>query len=361
MIMTLKEVAAKAGVSISTASRVINGKSTKTASPEVQERIYRIADELGYKPNRAAQALKLGDEAVNVLKGKRSIGCIFGRVMSSVDDPFFSRIAKAVEKEISRHGCVMKYSFSASEIDSEDDLKKLLEEFRLDGAVILGRLNRNFYRMIRDSYPHVVYSGLNSISPDFDQVICDGYSSALTAVHYLYTIGHRKIGYVGEKSNEDRFKGYFDALSELELEYDKDIVIQTRLSSDSGYSAVSRLLEKGSLNASALFCANDATAIGAIKALKDNGLWVPDDISVIGIDDIDISQYMSPSLTTVHIPLEEMGRATGRLLMDRLENGSGLPMKIELPYTLIRRESCKDINPAHRSITEENEEANSRL
>lgn len=361
MIMTLKEVAEKAGVSISTVSRVINGKSTKTASPEVQEKIHRIADELGYRPNRAAQALKLGDDAVEELKGKRSIGCIFGRVMSSVDDPFFSRIAKAVEKEITRYGCVMKYSFSASEIDSEEDLKKLLEEFRLDGAIILGRLNRNFYRLIRDSYPHVVYSGLNSISPDFDQVICDGYSAALTAVHYLYTIGHRRIGYVGEKSNEDRFKGYFDGLSELELEYDKDIVIQTRLSSDSGYTAVSKLLVEGSLNASALFCANDATAIGAIKALKDSGLRVPEDISVIGIDDIDISQYMSPSLTTVHIPLEEMGRATGRLLVDRLENGSGLPMKIELPYTLIRRESCKDITPTDRSITEENEEANSRF
>jgi DNA-binding LacI/PurR family transcriptional regulator len=359
--MTLKEVAEKAGVSISTASRVINGKSTKTASPQVKQRILRVAEELGYAPNRSAQALKLGEDAVEVLKGKRSIGCIFGRVMSSVEDPFFSRIAKAVEKEIAKHGCVMKYSFSASDIESEEELRKLLEGFRLDGAVILGRLNRNFYSMIRDSYPHVVYTGLNSISPDFDQVICDGYSAALTAVHYLYTIGHRKIGYVGEKSNEDRFKGYFDALSELELEYDKDIVIQTRLSSDSGYSAVSKLLGEGCIDASALFCANDATAIGVAKALKDKGLRVPEDVSVIGIDDIDISRYMSPSLSTVHIPLEEMGRATGRLLMDRLENGSGLPMKIELPYTLIRRESCKDIKPANRSITEENEEANSRL
>ncbi len=361
MTMTLKEVAEKAGVSISTVSRVINGKSTKTASPEVQERIFRIAAELGYRPNRAAQALKLGDEAVEVLKGRRSIGCIFGRVMSSVDDPFFSRIAKAVEKEISKHGCVMKYSFSASEIESEEDLKKLLDEFRLDGAVILGRLNKNFYRVIRDSYPHVVYSGLNSISPDFDQVICDGYSAALTAVHYLYTIGHRGIGYVGEKTNEDRFKGYFDALSELELEYEKDMVIQTRLSSASGYSAVSRLLAEGRLNASALFCANDTTAIGVIKALKDNGLRVPEDVSVIGIDDIDISQYMSPPLTTVRIPLDEMGRAAGRLLMDRLDNGSGLPMKIELPYTLVRRESCREISTVDLPMAEKNEEADTRL
>lgn len=343
--MTLKEVAEKAGVSISTASRVINGKSTKTASAEVKERILKVADELGYAPNRTAQALKLGEDAVEVLKGKRSIGCIFGRVMSSVEDPFFSRIAKAVEKEIAKHGCVMKYSFSASDIESEDELKKLLEGFRLDGAVILGRLNRNFYKLIRDTYPHVVYSGLNSISPDFDQVICDGYSAALTAVHYLYTLGHRRIGYVGEKSNEDRFKGYFDALSELGIEYDKSIVIQTKLSSESGYMTVKKLLEGSGLAATALFCANDTTAIGVIKAIKDSGLKVPADISVIGIDDIEISEYMSPPLTTIHIPLDEMGREAGRLIADRLENGKGLAMKIELPFTIVKRESCIENEP----------------
>ena len=166
----------------------------------------------------------------------------------------------------------------------------------------------------------------------------------MSAVNHLYKLGHRQIGYVGEKNKEARYQGYYDAMTALNLPLKREHIIVTPLSSEGGYKALKEYLKKqNTVTVTALFCANDLTAIGAMKAIKEMGYKIPEDISIISIDDIDTAQYVSPMLTTIHVPLEELGKTAAKILIDRIENGKSLPLKIELPFYLANRESCKAI------------------
>lgn len=337
--MTLKEIANLAGVSISTVSRVINHSNTKAASQEVQDKIWKIVRETNYVPNSTARNLKLGNNSEYVTAPTKTIGCIFARSESTLNDPFFSQIARSIEQEAFKQGYLMKYSFSAYDINDPNTFH-LISNNQVNGIAVLGRFDKNLLNFIQKQYRHVVYTGLNTIDTDYDQVICDGYKASVEVIKYLHALGHAKIGYVGEKSNELRYRGYLDGMASLELPVTSDHIVVTPLSSEGGYQAVKEFLKKNT-ELTAFFCGNDLTAIGAMKAIKDHGLHVPNDISIMGIDDIDTAQYVSPMLTTVRVPMEELGKMTAKILIDRIENGKNLPMKIELPFDIITRESCQ--------------------
>lgn len=336
--MTLKEIADLAGVSVSTVSRVINHGNTKVASQEVKDTIWKIIRETNYIPNSAARNLKLGNDSGNSGNSVKSIGCIFARSKNTLNDPFFSQIARALEQEAFRQGYILKYSFSAYDIN-DPNTYHLITNNQVNGIAVLGRFDKNLLNFIKNKYKHVVYTGLNIIDTDYDQVICDGYQASIAAVNYLHKLGHTAIGYVGEKHKELRYQGYLDAMTRLKLPILRENIVVTPMSSEGGYNGVKEYLKKD-LSVTALFCANDLTAIGAMKAIKEKGLGIPSDISVISIDDIDTAQYMSPMLTTIRVPMEELGKMTAKILIDRIENGKALPIKVELPFSIITRESC---------------------
>lgn len=338
--MTLKEIADLAGVSVSTVSRVINHGNAKVASKEVKDTIWKIVRETNYIPNSAARNLKLGNSEY-AGQSLKTIGCIFARSKNTRDDPFFSQIARALEQEAFRQGYILKYSFSAYDINDPGTFH-LITSNQVNGIAVLGRFDKALLSFIKKQYKHVVYTGLNTIDAGFDQVICDGYQASLAAVNYLYKLGHTSIGYVGEKQKEIRYQGYLDAMEHLNLPILKENIIVTQISSEGGYNGVKEFLKK-ELHATALFCANDLTAIGAMKAIKEKGLAIPLDLSLISIDDIETAQYMSPMLTTIRVPMEELGKMTAKVLIDRIENGKSLPMKVELPFSVITRESCRKI------------------
>lgn len=344
--MTLKEIADLAGVSVSTVSRVINHGNTKVASKEVKDTIWRIIRETNYVPNSAARNLKLGNSSESLQASIKSIGCIFARSKDTVNDPFFSQIARALEQEAFKQGYILKYSFSAYDINDANTFH-LITNNQVNGIAVLGRFDKNLLNFIKKQYKHVVYTGLNIIDTDYDQVICDGYQASIAAVNYLYKLGHTAIGYVGEKHKELRYQGYLDAMNQLKLPVLRENIIVTQISSEGGYNGVKEYLKKDP-QVTALFCANDLTAIGAMKAIKEKGLIIPSDLSIISIDDIDTAQYMSPMLTTIRVPMEELGKMTAKILIDRIENGKTLPMKVELPFTLITRESCSVKNEKQR-------------
>ncbi len=339
--MTLKEIASLAGVSVSTVSRVINQNNTKVASKEVQDKIWKIVRESNYVPNTNARILKLGNASNGMEMPYKTIGCVFARSMTDMNDPFFSQIARAIEQEAFRQGYLMKYSFTAYDIN-DTNVYHLITGNRVGGIAILGRFDQNLLKFIKSHYKHVVYTGLNIVDHDIDQIICNGYQASMTAVNYLHKLGHRQIGYVGEKNKEVRYQGYCDSMTALNLPLKREHIIVSPLSSEGGYKAVKEYLKKQK-SITALFCANDLTAIGAIKAIKEMGYKVPEDISIISIDDIDTAQYVSPMLTTIHVPMEELGKMTAKILIDRIENGKSLPLKIELPFYIANRESCKAI------------------
>ena len=182
--------------------------------------------------------------------------------------------------------------------------------------------------------------GQNSV-PDgtFDQVISSGYQAVLTCVEYLRSLGHRRICYMGETDNEQRYQGYLDAMADLGLGDLTPYVAPCLFNPTGGYEAVNRLLDSG-VDFTAILCANDMNAVGALKSLREHKLRVPEDVSLIGINDMETVCYLDPMLTTIHIPLEQMAHLGVKLLIDRIEGGHTLPVKMAVPFTLIRRESC---------------------
>ena len=333
--MTLKDIANAAGVSISTVSRILNGNSSNAASKEVQNKIWEIARAGGYIPNTSAQALKTG---VTVKKSNNSIACIYARSTDAKNDAFFSTLTRSIEQEALKEGFIMKYSFSAYDIHNPATQHQIKNN-EVDGVAVLGRCDKETLQFLKQHFKKVVYAGLNALDADYDQIICDGYAVATEAMEHLFQLGHVRIGYIGETQKEVRYSAYRDVLKKHNIPFDKNLVTNVPISSDGGYQGAKRILDS-TKEVTAFFCINDITAIGALKAIQDCNYKIPEDISVISMDDIDISQYVSPMLTTMHIPIEEIGKMTAKTLIDRIRNGHTLPLKISLPYYLVKRESC---------------------
>lgn len=333
--MTLKEIAAQAGVSVSTVSRVINQKGSKSASKEIQDRIWEIVRSSGYTPNHMAQSLKLGS---HVAGRSLSIACLFARSVNSYSDPFFSSLARRIEETAIQMGHVVKYTFSSVDFQDQSILNTIKDN-NVSGVIILGRCDPQLLKLLKQYFGYVAYTGLNRLNADYDQIICDGKEASKVAVSYLIGLGHTKIGYFGEMQNEDRYIGYRTALIEHGLPINPDYAFNVILSSEGGYKGADQLLALED-RPSAIFCANDVTAIGVIRKLNEHGVRVPEDVSVISIDDLETSKYMSPALTTIKIPVEEMGPAATKVLIDRINGGHKLPCKMYLPFKLIERESC---------------------
>lgn len=347
--MTLKEIAKEANVSISTVSRVINQNNTKAASPQVQERIWEIVRKSGYTPNSSARALKLGPN-VPVLETKaKVIACFYARGDVAVSDLFFSHIAKAIEQEAFKSNFFMKYSFTALEI-SNPEIVSRIAAFQVDGAVILGRYDKQLLQFLTEHYKHIVYAGLNPMGNKYDQVVCEGTDITFSAISYLHELGHTKIGYIGEQNNEVRYTAFKESLEKLGLPFLQKNTANVKLSYEGGYQGALHLMNAKS-DITAIFCANDNTAIGVIKALRERGYRIPEDISVIGVDDIETAQYLSPMLTTVHIPTEDIGRVVAKILIDRINGGHKLPMKIVLPFYIAKRDTCAPPSKHRKTFT----------
>ena len=182
-------------------------------------------------------------------------------------------------------------------------------------------------------------------------MVCDGSDISYNALSYLVELGHTKIGYIGEQNNEVRFSGYKEALAKLGLPFLQKNTANVHLSADGGYKGANILMHNKA-DISAIFCANDTTAIGVIHALKEQNLRIPEDISVISVDDIETAQYLSPMLTTIHIPLEELGRMTARTLIDRINGGHRLPMRITLPFYIAKRDSCGKLSRKRKTFAD---------
>jgi DNA-binding LacI/PurR family transcriptional regulator len=334
--LTLKEIAKMAGVSIATVSRVINHGNSNAASKATQDKIWSIVKETGYTPNQNARSLKMGTKAS--LPNSIEIACIFARVDDLEYDPFFIIIMRAIEQEALLHGYSLRYSFSITDL-LNTSTSKLFSNHSASSIVVLGRFNKKVLSLLSSHYKHIVYTGLNILPLKVDQIVSNGHGAAMMAVNHLIELGHRKIYYIGERKDEQRYTGYLEAMSKAGFKESDFCAVDATLSSRGGYQATKNLIENKK-DFTALFCANDVIAIGAMKALKEHNIRIPDDVSVIGIDNIDTVQFLTPMLTTIHIPLEELGKMTAKMLIDRIEGGHQLPIKMELPYYLVKRETC---------------------
>ena len=336
--MTLKQIAEEAGVSISTVSRVVNQQNTHAASPEVQKRIWEIVRKTGYTPSESAQALRSSKKKAPTL----SVACLFARNSVSVSDNlFFNGIEQSFEKEMLASNFSVKCLFTDLDLKNNDIQTYLLGQ-KISGIIIIGRHNLDLVYRLRSSFKNIVYAGMMlPPSKKYDSVICDSYQIGQAATEYLLKLGHERIAYIGNMENESRFQGYKNKLTDNGIPIEDRFCINCDLSMDGGYTGAKKLLE--SEPPTAIFCMNDDIAIGAMSALKEKGLQIPKDISIIGVDDTPGSRYTRPQLTTVHTPMEELGSISAKVLIDRIKNGHTIDISVSLPFYIVERDSCASL------------------
>jgi DNA-binding LacI/PurR family transcriptional regulator len=346
MSVTQKDIAQKAKVSISTVSRIINDDKTKPASPETAEAVWRIVRELGYVPNQNARKLVYNQTDPHDPPRTKALGCIFTSIRNTYNDPFFSAITRGIQAEAAKRGYIIGYSYSSCNM-TNSALYNNLTANPVDGAIVMGRFNTDFLQFLKSNIKNLVYTGLNFVGGGFDEVICDAYQAAQTAVEHLIALGHCKIGYLGsipgrdaiDVRNEYRFAGYQAALAKHQIQADDAHVFNIELTTEAAYLGMQQLLTQKGLP-TAMFCANDLVAIGAMKAIHEAGLKIPEEMAVIGIDDIDLAAYVRPALSTVRVPKEDLGKFAVKILIDRIEGDHDLPVRLDLPFKLVIRESC---------------------
>lgn len=330
--MSLKEIAQMVGVAPSTVSRVLNNTVSTCASPELKEKIWEAARTLNYVPDINARNLK---KRKHNQEKKYRIAIILARFNSLETDPFFLELFQSIEESLFSYSCTIQL-IENTEHNNFCDLKEV------DGIIILGRCPDEILNGLRKYTHNIVGIGRNPTSYKMDEIICNGKTAAITAMEYLLSLGHREIGYIGDCSSESRYVGYCETLIDRNIPLNYNYIRSTDQTYDGGYQAMQELRQQ---NITAVFCANDISALGAFKALSepcpnaDAGKHSKK-ISVISIDNISQSQTSSPLLTTVSIPKEDMGRMAVNVLLDRIRHNHSECLRVEFPCKLIERDSC---------------------
>ncbi|WP_435102499.1 LacI family DNA-binding transcriptional regulator [Arhodomonas sp. AD133] len=330
-MVRLKDVAEAAGVSTTTVSHVING--TRRVSPATRERVRNAVARLGYRPDSIAQALKANRS--------RTIGMI----VTSTNNPFFAGVIRGVED-----GCFARgYSLVLCNADDVDDKQlaylQTLRDKRIDGLVVMtSRNGPRFLDTLRDAYrvPTVFMDAAPGAEEDTAVVNDDSRAGGRIGIEFLVGRGFRDIAVLtgphDHPRSRERLAGAEAALAEAGVALPDERVLATDLLMASGHRAMTHLLGSAG-RPEAVFAFNDLAAIGAIRAAADQGLAVPTDISVIGYDDVEISRYLTPALTTVRQPIPALGQTAATVLLDRLDKGTPLPAQTRLAPELVIRDS----------------------
>jgi LacI family transcriptional regulator len=330
---TIREVASRAGVSPTTVSHVIN--NTRFVSADARQRVLDAMAELNYRPNVLARSLRRGET--------RTLGLI----LPDSANPFFAEIARAIEDSAFRNGYNVILGNSENELTKEQVYVDVLVNKQVDGLIFVatGDHSPSLEQLVRDGLPVVVVdrrlTGL-----DVDTVLTDNLQGGLTATRYLLDLGHRRIACITGPSNltpsAERVIGYRQALQERSLPVDESLIRKGDFHPHSGYLTVSQLLHSAPRPTAFLIC-NDMMAIGALRALAEAGLQVPQDCSLVGYDDIELASYVTPPLTTIRQDKNAMADAAVQLLLERIAD-PGLPARTRiLPIRLVERQSTRRI------------------
>lgn len=335
MAVTIKDIAKEAGVSKSTVSRALNNQSR--ISPETKKKILEIAKKMNYRHNKLATSLRSNKSMV--------IGLIFPGFMAG---HFYAEIFHGIESYCTEQGFGVLIGSSYGLSDKEEELIKILQERRVDGIISAPTrgVDLELYKQLQKE--NVPFIFIDKYLPEIkaDQIVIDNKYGAYLAVKHLIERGHRRIAFLSGPEYpcttiEERFLGYESALSENGISYRKVIKTDNNVYNqrESGYKAVKGFLQT-SEEVTAIFAINDSIAIGAIRAIKESGLKILEDIALVGFNDDDISSYFEKSLTTVSVPKFEMGRKAAQLLINRIKGlEQGEVKKIALEPKLVIRQT----------------------
>ena len=336
---TSADVAARAGVSRTTVSFVLNGRADAKIPDATRRRVLAAADELGYIPHAPARQLAGGRSHVIALVLRQSAEQVAG---DAILVETLRGLASAARTEGFR---VMVEPLALN--GPESSYASLLRAQHADGLVVSGPRvdDPSLLELIRDGFPVVLQGSL----PDLPvtSVDVDNVAGAREAVDHLVALGHRRIACITNAplvytAARERLDGYRQALDAAGIASDDRLVAEGAFDAPSGHRAMSALLERTAFDA--VFVASDVVALGAIGALRETGWRIPDDVSVVGFDDIPLAAYFDPPLTTVRLPAFELGHAAGRALIQRIADPA-IPHRTLLPIELVVRASTKPRKP----------------
>lgn len=329
MSITIKDIAKQAGVSISTVSRVING--SKPVSSEIRQKVMKIIEDTGYMPNPIARSL--------VMKKSQLIGV----VVPDISNTFINEILSGVE-EIGR-----MYNYDtllcSTYGNQEQELRylNLLKAKQVEGIVFMTwDLDDRLIKYISQLDIPIVLINRNTDKLEIPSVSIDNYSAAYEMTKFLIDNGHRDIALMRRQGTDaftmKIYEGYKKALEDNEIKVDENIIYEGEYNVEKGYELTKELIKRDKLP-TAIFASNDVMAIGAINALTDNGYKVPQDISVVGFNDIQLSSIYRPKLTTIHQPIYDIGAVAIRMIIKKINNEELDSKIVKLPHDLIERES----------------------
>ena len=330
--ITIKDVAKRAGVSSMTVSRVIN--DSQRVSPATRRRVEQAISELGYVPSRLARGLI-----------RRKTGTL-ALIVPDVANPFFTLIVRGAEDVARRAGYRVILCDTRADLDLEEEVIEEMIAHRVEGVAIApvsDRSKRHLARLARFGVQFVLIdrtiAGL-----DCDVVVGDSSGGARRLVEHLISLGHRRVGFIVESdmvsTARDRRQGYVEALEAAGIESDPDLIVQASVDPAGGFEGMGRLLELDD-PPTAVFTVNNLVALGAIEAVRANGLEVPDDIALVCFDDIEYASRLYPFLTVMAQPAETLGRLGTQLLVERIEGRApDRGRVVVLPAEFIVRRSC---------------------
>ncbi len=326
--MNIDEIAKLAGVSKTTVSRVLNDKPD--VHEETREKIKKIIAEYDYQPNVFAKAISQKESKILGLVIPYEADYIFSNF-------FYEEMLKGISTEVNNNGYYLLFCYTI-----DDNFKRLVKQHIVDGFILIspGRTDKYIIDLLNsNNIPFIATSKIPG-EKNYTYVDVDNFYGASLATEHLISLGHKNIGFIinGPEtlaSSTDRLEGYKYVLAKYNIDYNENLIKMGNTSISSGYHEMEKILKEAP---SAVFVANDMMAIGAIKAIKKYNMEIPGDISVVGFDDIPLTEIIAPSLTTIRQPAFEKGRIATELLLKYIKSGDK-PRSQELDVKLIKRES----------------------
>lgn len=330
--VTIRDLAEEAGVSVTTVSQILNGKGDRFSS-DTRARVEKLQEQLGYVPDYNARNL--------IMRSTQTIGVL----VPNLANPFFSMFIKGIQQSAQENKFIPIIFDANHNLELQDMYLEELIKRAANGLIIASAtLDANDIDRIltRNGIPYLLFD--QNDAQIGDRVWVDDYKGGQMAANYLFSKGHRRIALlIGKNPTQNiqqRIRGFRSVMRKHQLDLKDDMIIETEMTKMGGYKAVDAVLAK---KPTGLFAINDEMAIGVYRGLSERGLKVPDDLSVMGYDDIDLAQFVTPKLTTVHQPAFDMGRVATNLLIERINDSRLDHQDRQLPLELIERESVQSI------------------
>lgn len=333
--MNLDEIAKLSGVSRSTVSRVIN--DDPKVRLETRERVLEVIQQVNYHPNAVARGLAGGRTHVLGLVIPEGVTRLFS-------DPYFPILIQGVSLACNAHDYSVMLWLAEPEYERRT-IRKIAQNKITDGIIVASMLNDDplVQALLEEDQPFILV-GRHPQHPQISYIDVDNQDGARLGVSHLLRLGYRRIAHISGPHNMiagvDRLEGYKQALHLWSVSLDSDLIVEGDFSEEGGHSAMQRLLLTNTPPPQAVFAASDSMANGALRALREHNLRVPQDVAIIGFDDIPLAAHLSPSLTTIRQPIQKSGMTAAETLIDMIQFPAIGPRRVILPTELVIRESC---------------------